>query len=427
MSGMSKGVVKRVGKTVGLNFFRRRQQRCMHTPTAGNTLEINLVTSWDRQCGIATYSTYLAWELKKTSKVYVTALPQKNPANVYFKILGYTVGRSHDLVHVQFEYGIFPSLKIKKRTFTAFAALPFYLGLALGNRRVITTIHEPRKTVSAGGRSGLLYTLLLDKVVFSVSDVIIVHTKESRKLLETVYGVEPSKLRVIPHGSYEQPKFSDKDAAKAKFGLQGKTVVTVLGFVTAKKGHDLVIPLLPKIDSNVQLVIAGGPQNSQDEQYIENLKELAKRYDVLDRVTFTGYLEDLAPIINASDIALLPYRYVTDSGVLHLLTAYRVPILASDLAAFREVYDEFGCIDLFETGNSKDLYYKLQVLLSDTKHRIALKAKCADMWNATRWSTIAKRHFELYHEVLSKYPAQFRARLSGPDTILTRQSQPSTT
>ncbi len=381
---------------------KRRKTKQMHALNGDAKLAINLVSSWDKQCGIATYSAYLASELKKTSKVYVTALPKKNPAGVYFKILGYTVGHSHDVVHVQFEYGIFPSLKINKRTLTAFAALPFYLGLALGNRKVITTIHEPRKTVFAGGKSSLLYTQLIDKVVFSTSDAVIVHTEESRKLLETVYGVEPSKLFVIPHGSFEQPKFTNKDAAKVKFGLQGKTVITVLGFVTTKKGHDLIIPLLPKIDANVQLVIAGGPQNNQDERYLESLKELALQHGVIDRVTFTGYLEDLTPIINASDVALLPYRYVTDSGILHLLTAYRVPTLASDLAAFRLVYDEFGCIDLFRSGNSEDLYGKLQILLSDSKHKVALKAKCTDMWKATKWSTIAKLHLKLYREVLSK-------------------------
>ncbi|MGD6807230.1 MAG: glycosyltransferase [Candidatus Bathyarchaeia archaeon] len=364
-------------------------------------MKINFVTSWGKECGIATYTFFLVQELRKIMGGYVTPVPKTNALNPYFKILGYRVGRSQDLVHIQFEYGIFPSAKLG-RTLTAFAALPFYLGLGLGNRRVITTMHEPRKAVVAGGKIGLLYTRLLDKLIFSVSDIIVVHTQESKRLLQTVYGVKPAKLRVIPHGSYQQPRLSDKEAVKAKLGLGGKTVVTILGFVTVKKGHDLAIPLLPKIGDNVQLVIAGGPQNSQDEQYIASLKKLAEANGVSDRVTFTGYLDDLTPVLNASDVALLPYRYVTDSGVLHLLVAYRVPTLASDLAAFREVYDEYGCLDLFRVGDSEDLYEKLQVLLSDNQHRLALKAKCVDMWNATKWSAIAQKHIELYRQVLSK-------------------------
>ena len=398
---MSRGLPKRYCGALLSAFLSRRKKRSIHSADLNRPLEISLVTSWDKQCGIATYSAYLTQELKKKGKVYVTSLPHKSALSPYFGCLGYSVGRCHDVVHVQFEYGIFPSLKLG-RNLTAFAALPFYVGLGLGDRRVITTMHEPRKTVSAGGKIGLFYTRLLDKVIFSVSDIIVTHTRESKRLLQTVYRVDPAKLRVIPHGSYQQPKFMDKEAAKAKFGLEGKTVVTILGFVTAKKGHDLAVPLLPKIGGNVQLVIAGGPQNAQDQQYMADLKKLAEKYGVSDRVTFTGYLEDLTMILNASDIALLPYRYVTDSGVLHLLVAYGVPILASDLAAFKEVYDEYGCLDLFRAGDSEDMYEKLRVLLSDNQHRMALKAKCGDMWNATKWSTIAQRHLELYRQVLSE-------------------------
>jgi glycosyltransferase involved in cell wall biosynthesis len=383
--------------------LQRRKARRMHTVGDGNRLAVNLVTSWDRHCGIATYSEYLAKELAHSSNVYVIELTQINGVNPYFKILGLQVGCSRDIVHVQFEYGIFPKLKIGKRSLSAFAALPFYLGLSLGNRYVVTTMHEPRKQVTSGGKSGLLFTRLLDKLIFSVSDRIVVHTEESKKLMQTVYGVEATKLRVIPHGSYQRPKFLNKEKCKTKLGLEGKTVVTILGFVTPKKGHDIVIPLLPNLNVNVELVIAGGPKNPQDERYLAELKKLAKQHHCEDRVTFTGYLDNFIEVINATDIALLPYRYVTDSGVLHLLTAYKVPIIASDVPAFNEVYDEFGCLMLFENGNTADLLARLQVLLSNPQRREQLKKKCDDMWEATKWSNVALKHVGLYRELLSKH------------------------
>lgn len=370
-------------------------------PVKGNVPSVTLVTSWSKQCGIATYSEFLAQELKKITELYVCEVPSKNALNPLYKTMGYSVGHSNDLVHVQFEYGIFPSLKLGKRTLTAFAALPFYLGLARGDRVVVTTLHEPRKTISAGGRSGFLYTQMLDKLMFSVSDLIIVHTQESKRLMQTLYGVEEAKLRVIAHGSYEQPKFMKKDEAKGKLGLTGKTVLTILGFVTPKKGHDLLIPLLPKIDKNVQLVIAGGPQNAGDAGYLEKLKRMVEQFGCQDRVTFTGYLPDLAPILNATDVAVLPYRTVTDSGVLHLLTAYGVPTVASNLAAFNEIHEQFGCLELFTVGDATDLYYKLQAVLTDGKLQSMLKVKCGDMWRATRWSSIAKQHLEAYQSLLS--------------------------
>jgi glycosyltransferase involved in cell wall biosynthesis len=228
-----------------------------------------------------------------------------------------------------------------------------------------------------------------------------VHTVESKELMETIYAVNESKLRVIPHGSLEQPKFLNKDECKRKLNVQGKAVMTILGFVTPKKGHDLVIPLLPQIDPNVQLLIAGGPQTDADARYLEKLKKLAEQYQCVDRVTFTGYLEDLSPVLNATDIAVLPYRTVTDSGILHILVSYRVPTIASDLAAFKEIHQEYGCIELFKSEDAQDLLVKIQSLLSSQQRRESLKSRCEEMWNATKWSSIAQKHIEVYREVLS--------------------------
>ena len=398
---MIKQIPKKLGSLIAREFFKKFKQRHMHISPDNNSLSINLVTSWDKLCGIATYSAFLAEELKKNVHLYITALPKKNPLSLYFFIQGYEVASSQDLVHVQFEYGIFPSLKVGRRNLTAFSALLFYFGLALGNRRIITTIHEPRKKVTAGGKSGLYYTKLLDKLIFTVSDLMIVHTQESREIMKTIYGVSESKLRVIPHGSFEKPNFLNKEECKRKLGLQNKTVITILGFVTPKKGHDLVIPFLPQLDPNVQLVIAGGPQTTNDAAYFDRLKKIAVQYNCSDKVTFTGFLQNLTCILNATDIAILPYRTVIDSGVLHLLIAYRVPTIASDLKAFREVYNEFGCLELFNSEDPRDLFEKIQVLLSNQQLRDLLKAKCEDMWNATKWSSIAEKHLEIYHEVLA--------------------------
>ena len=392
---------KKLGNIVEGEFYKRLHGRRRYVLKAQGQLEINLVTSWNKQCGIATYSTFLAEELRKKVKLFITSLPDKNALNPYFLISGYRAGRSNDLINVQFEYGLFPSLKFGKKSLTAFAALQFYLGLALGNRKVITTFHEPRKTVVSGGRGAFFYTKLLDRLIFAVSNLIIVHTHESKSLMKTVYGVAESRLLVIPHGSFENPVFLDKENCKRKFGLQGKTVMTILGFVTPKKGHDLVIPLLPQIDPNVQLVIAGGPQNTEDKIYLKRLKKLSEQYQCSDRVTFTGFLPDLTCIINSSDIAILPYRTVIDSGILHLIVAYKVPTIASDLKAFKEVYDEFGCLELFVNEDSHDLLREIQTLLSDQKQRDLLIAKCTQMWNETRWRRIAEKYLDAYRAVLS--------------------------
>jgi glycosyltransferase involved in cell wall biosynthesis len=396
-------MVENIAKSVGLilmESFKKLNRQKMHAPDNPLLLEINLVTSWDRQCGIATYSAFFSEELSKKARVFVTEIRKNFAFSPYFALLGYRVAHSHDIVHVQFEYGLFSNLKIGRKTLTAFASLLFYFGLALGNRSIVTTMHEPRKDVSAGRRAGFFFTRILDKLIFAVSDLIIVHTQESKQLLETVYQVDSSKLCVVPHGSYQKPKIQNKEDCKRALGLQGKTVMTIFGFVTPKKGHDLLIPLLAKLDPNVHLIVAGGPQTDSDARFLSNLKGLAEIYGVSDRVIFTGYLPDLSQILNATDLALLPYRYVTDSGVLHIIVSYKVPILTSDLPAFKEIHQQYGCIELFKSEDTQDLLMKIQNMLSFGILQSDLKRQCQEMWNKTKWSNIAERHIEIYHELL---------------------------
>jgi len=51
--------------------------------------------------------------------------------------------------------------------------------------------------------------------------------------------------------------------------------------------------------------------------------------------------------MNATDIAILPYRYATESMMLRLLVAYTIPTITSDLSVFKEVKQEYDCIELF--------------------------------------------------------------------------------
>ena len=122
------------------------------------------------------------------------------------------------------------------------------------------------------------------------------------------------------------------------------------------------------------------------------------------RVTFYGYVKsDEIPIImNATDIAILPYKRVTESGVLHLYAAYSLPIITSDLDAFREIKMKYDCIETFSLKlGHRDLARKIQMLIFNNDKRKYLIAKCKDMVNETSWANIAKKHLMPYSEILA--------------------------
>jgi len=360
---------------------------------------INLVTTWNTRCGIATYSASLANELRKLSKIYITRVSETRKLNfITFFVLGIQAGNLSEVVHVQHEYGIF-----------GLSAFFLYLGLALARVPVVTTFHEVMKETGQGIAERLYK--MLSEVICNVSNFTIVHTLESKELLSKICDVPKDKLIVIPHGSFENPIVLDKDACKAKLNLYGKTILTIPGFVRRNKGHDLLINVIPLLNERVHLLIAGGPRVKQHEAYYQELKQKAEQQGIIGRVTFYGYVpdEEIPVVMNATNIAVLPHRYgVTQSGILHILIAYRIPTIASDLGAFKEVASQHRCLQLFKAGDRRDLCKKISALLNDEEKQNFLRARCGEMWNNTKWSLMAKKHIEVYLKAIATKNASAR-------------------
>ena len=125
-------------------------------------------------------------------------------------------------------------------------------------------------------------------------------------------GADEAKVRVLRNG-VDLKMFSprDRDAARAKFGISGKTVVSV-GHLIERKGHNLVIEALPELP-DVSLAIAGdGPEDAA-------LKALAERLGVRDRVNFLGRLghAELPDLYSAADILVLASSREGWDGLRH--------------------------------------------------------------------------------------------------------------
>lgn len=284
---MVRQIVKKMLSLLASRVFRKLRVRGAFTISVHDEPAVDLVTTWNARCGIAAYSAFLTTELKRSARIRIIRVSDAHVLSPYFFVLGFETGRSQKLVHVQFAYGTFSDLKLgRNKRAGAFAALPFYLGLAFGGSPVVTTFHEVMKTMTAGGKIGLNYIKFLNKVICDVSDLIIVHTLESKKLMEKTYGVSGSKVKVIPMGICENPLFLDKEECKEKLGLSGKKVITLPGFVSKNKGFDLIVALLPQLGKDVHLLIAGGTRTEEDAAYYEELNKLAQRYHCIDRITF---------------------------------------------------------------------------------------------------------------------------------------------
>ena len=144
--------------------------------------------------------------------------------------------------------------------------------------------------------------------------------------------VLPGRVRVLRNG-VDLKHFTPRDraAARRRFGVEGKVIVSV-GALIERKAHDIAIGALERLP-DVTLMIAGqGPERA-------NLEALAQRLGVADRVKLLGQQgQDVLPeFYAAGDISVLSSSREGWANVLLESMACGTPAVASNVWGTPEV------------------------------------------------------------------------------------------
>jgi glycosyltransferase involved in cell wall biosynthesis len=110
------------------------------------------------------------------------------------------------------------------------------------------------------------------------------------------------RAHVLHDGLAARPDPAPRGEARAALGLpEDALAVAVLGRISAWKGQDVLVRALadPRLDSAVALV-CGAPWPGEERRERE-LRELAARLGVADRVRLLGFRDDLDTILGAVD------------------------------------------------------------------------------------------------------------------------------
>lgn len=263
------------------------------------------------------------------------------------------------------------------------------------NMRVIYTIHNvyPHNMSPAKKEDYKKRFLKLTSLI----DGFVVHTASTKDEVICQYGIVPDKIVVIPHGI-----FKIDYAEGLKRGSNDKVGIIMYGNQTYYKGTDILIEatdLLPnKYKNMIRMTIAG----RIDDDYMKKLQVIQTGVETR---WMPYYVDDqeLSREIMDSDIIILPYRAISQSGVLLLALSFGKIIFTSDLPSFKETLEGYDNEMFFESENPQSLANLLKRYLDrkiDIDRALLTIRKLNDKYS---WNNVAALTCSLYKSIVGNY------------------------
>ena len=239
------------------------------------------------------------------------------------------------------------------------------------------------------------------KMILRNSDKIIAHSVYSEKIMKML-GYE--NVVYIPLGSgVENPKVLPQRKAREKLRIRRKNVILLFGLITRNKGLDVLLKSIPFIKRCVEdvLVIVAGRIVDDWMVYERIIRDLRIQDDLLVDSRYIPWSE-LSIYFSACDVVVTPYKEITNSIVPFVAYAFKRPVVASDIGAFREVVRDKETGLLVEKGNPKSLAKGLCLLLKNKKlcRRYGITGNKM-LKTVFSWKSIKESYTKLFSDIVS--------------------------
>lgn len=231
----------------------------------------------------------------------------------------------------------------------SFLELFLVLMVKLSGKRLVATVHDVESFRFNLGNNAL------QSVVFRFVNIFIVHNESSRTEILRLFPKRIQDIRVIKHGNYIDVVRQFTRAPQRTCGRKSKLLrVAIVGQIKRVKGLEILLDAMQILKSrgvDYSLNIDGKPVDYS----INEIEAMVREYGISDRallrLTYLSTAEVVASLMS-SDVVVLPYRRIYQSGVLLFSMSAGAVVVCSDLPAMREIikHGENGFI--FESGNS---------------------------------------------------------------------------
>jgi glycosyltransferase involved in cell wall biosynthesis len=259
------------------------------------------------------------------------------------------------------------------------------------NAKTIYVVHEPKPhpgepVIMSFVKKKTLKTLLRG------ADHLVTLTEHVKQFVMLTHSIDTSDITVIPHGV-----FSYYEADKPKQLPESNSEPVILlyfGAITYYKGLDILLEAFAILENQneqpVKLEIWGSGDISNYKHLIENLEQVHIENRWIDESEVGG-------LFKRAHICVLPYREVSQSGILGAAGRAAMPVVACPAAGLRD-QEGGGNIIYSKDFSPKALASELQTLINDNERYRITSEKLLKDSKKLAWSNIAQKFRDIINE-----------------------------
>lgn len=292
--------------------------------------------------------------LKKTSQLLA----------YYGRLIRYAARKRPEILHILWNN--------KFESFDRTILMRYY---RMQGKKIALTVHNVNQARRDGKDSALNRLTLRSQ--YRLCDHIFVHTQKMKTELLQEFGVTEKRVTVIPFGINNSVPQTDltRDRARRRLGIaENEKTILFFGRLRPYKGLEHLLAAFEQLTqrgSDYRLIIGSEPKKDSEE-YAHKMREMISRVDgqkrILSRIEFIPDA-DIEQYFKASDVLVLPYKEIFQSGVMFLAYSFGLPVVAANVGSFSEEIVEGRTGFLCNPDDSHDLVRSIERYFASDLYR----------------------------------------------------------
>lgn len=233
-------------------------------------------------------------------------------------------------------------------------------------------------------------------------DAFIVHTEASKSELSSIYNINESRIHICYHGVFKPLVVGETNEKERK----DKFRILMFGLHSFYKGTDILVEAVNKLSDKCKNSVDINIVGLVEKGYYDRLIKM----DGSNLIRWKNYFlsdSELGKEISQCNLIVLPYRKISQSGVLLMALNCGKIIVCSDLPSFKETlhgpeHDSSYDNDLFfKSDDSDSLCSLLERYVERSVSETMLLKRMEQLAKDYSWDKSAEKTMEVYRKVLS--------------------------